>query len=42
MDAEEGRVRVSETEPCPLLLDTLTGEVVEGKWETGSEAERAW
>ena len=42
MEALDGRVSVSDTEPCPLLDDTLTGLVVEGKWDTGSEAERAW
>lgn len=42
IEALDGRVSVSETEPWPLLEETLTGLVVEGKWETGSEAERAW
>lgn len=41
MDALEGRVIVSDTEPCPLLLDMLMGLLVEGKCDTGSEAERA-
>lgn len=35
----EGRVKVSEAEPWPLLEQTLMGLVADGKWETGREAD---